>query len=294
MWQVIERLKKLVAVGLLSAMPLGLLYLQSKDKGIRDLMSKPIIETAGVIEKGVLYISTWVFDILFQYTYMTTRVEELRSLRAQVLETKSLKARVDDLMKEKALILGLHFNRVELGIANAEIARVVAHAGSPMSRMIRLDRGSMHKIKIGSPVISHGGVVGQVISVAPHFSDVLLITDASSALDVKIVETQARGLLRGITSQTQYLMEIRDIDGMAIAKNGDIVVTSGVNSYFPPGIPIGKVIESSRSRDGFYVSVRVEPLVNMDSINYALVLSYEEEEISKAERFGAAWTVAVP
>jgi rod shape-determining protein MreC len=293
MWQVIERLKKLVLVSLLSTIPLGLLYIQSKDKGMRILVSKPIIEMAGVIEKGVLLISGWAFDALFRYTYMATRTEELRALRALVLETKSLRARVDDLMKERALILGLHFNRVELGISKAELARVVARAGAPMARMIRVDRGSLHKIKFGSPVISHGGVVGQVISVAPHFSDILLITDASSALDAKIIETQARGLLRGITSQTEYLMEIRDIDGIIMAKNGDVVVTSGINSYFPPGIPIGKVIESSRSRDGLYISARVEPLVNMDAIDYVLLLSYEQEDTTRTEAFKAAWPVAI-
>lgn len=292
MW-LIDRIKKLVLIGLLSVVPLLLLYMQSKNHNIRSLISKPIIEMVGFIENKTLSIFTWSFDILFKYTYMATRDEELRWLREQVLETNNLKAQVAYLMKEKALLLGLHFNQVELAIPKTKLARVIARVGAPMARMIRIDHGSVDNISYGAPVISHGGAVGQVISVAPHFSDILLITDASSALDARIISSQARGLLRGTTSNKEYLMEIRDIDSMNIAKNGDIVVSSGVNSLFPEGIPIGKVIESSRSRDGIYLSARVEPLVDMDAINQVLVLLDEQENNIRAS-ITSSWPVATP
>lgn len=294
MW-LIDRIKKLLLVGLLSALPLLLLYMQSKNHNIRVLMSKPIIEVVGFIENKTLSMFTWTFDLLFRYTYMATRAEELRWLRQQVLETNNLKAQVSYLMKEKALLLGLHFNQVELAIPKTKLARVIARVGAPMARMIRIDHGSTDNITYGAAVISHGGVVGQVISVAPHFSDVLLITDASSALDARIVSTQARGLLRGTTSNQAYLMEIRDIDSMNIAKHGDIVVSSGVNSLFPEGIPIGKVIDSSRSRDGIYLLARVEPLVDMDAINQVLVLLDDREgDMTKRASLTSSWPVATP
>lgn len=293
MWSLIERLKKVIVVGVLSIIPLVLLYVQSKDEEIRHVVAWPVIEVAGVIEKGTLGLAGFVSDTLFRYFYMVSRADELKSLRSEVLETKALKAKLVDLVSEQTAITELYFNHTELGLEKGELARVIARAGSPMARMIRLDRGSVNGIKPNSPVIAHGGAVGQVLSVAPHFCDVLLITDASSALDAKIVGSDARGLLRGITSSAEYLMEIRDIDGLATVEAGNIVVTSGVNSNFPHGIPIGTIIESSRSRDGLYISARVEPLVKMDNLAHALILEVEEYGKTRMERYGAAWPVAV-
>jgi rod shape-determining protein MreC len=178
-------------------------------------------------------------------------------------------------------------------LPKSELARVIARVGAPMSRMIRLDKGKVHGIELKSPVLAHEGVVGQVLSVAPHFSDVLLITDASSAIEAKIVGSNARGLLRGITSSTEYLMEIRDIDGLIEVLPGNIVVTSGVNSNFPHGIPIGTVVESFRSRDGLYVSAKIEPFVMIDQLTYVSVLKIGDSEITRVDSISAAWPLAV-
>jgi rod shape-determining protein MreC len=293
MWSLIERLRKIIFVAVLSIIPLVLLYVQSKDEEIRHIVAWPVIEVSGVIEKGALLFSGFVSDALFRYFYMVSRTDELKALRAEVLETRALKAKITDLLKEQDSITKLYFNHTESGLPKGELARVIARAGSPMSRMIRLDRGQAHGIKPNSPVIAYGGAVGQVLSVAPHFSDVLLITDASSALDAKIVGSEARGLLRGITSSTEYLMEIRDIDGQVDVQAGNIVVTSGVNSNFPHGIPIGTVIESSRSRDGLYISARIDPLVMMDRLSRVLVLPIGEHGATGMDMYKAAWPLAV-
>lgn len=292
MWSLLERLRKVIIVAVLSIVPLVLLYVQSKDEEIRHFVSWPIIEISGVLEKGALAVTGGVSDILFRYFYAVSRADELKSLRVEVQEAKALKAKIAELEAERASITELYFNHTESGLPKGELARVIARAGVPLSRMIRLDRGFAHGIKPNSPVIAHGGAVGQVLSVAPHFSDVLLITDASSALDAKIVGSDARGLLRGITSSTEYLMEIRDIDGMVRVEPGNVVVTSGVNSNFPHGIPIGTVIESSRSRDGLYISARIEPLVMMDRLAHVLVLPIIDTQ-NDVDRYKAAWPMAV-
>jgi rod shape-determining protein MreC len=196
-------------------------------------------------------------------------------------------------MNEQASINELYFRNKENGLPSGELARVIARMGAPMARMVRLDRGSVHGVLPKSPVVAHEGVVGQVLSVAPHFSDVLLVTDASSAIDAKVVGSNARGLLKGITSSTEYLMEIHDIDGLMDVIPGNVVVTSGVNSLFPPGIPIGQVIESFRSRDGLYISARIEPFIRMDRLTYVSILKISDPETTKIESISAAWPLAI-
>lgn len=293
MWSLVERAKKVIVALVLSVIPLVLLYVQSKDTQIRSVLAWPIIETAGAIEGVALKITGAVSDSLYKYFFMANRAQELLKLRAEVLETRALKAQILDLINERAAILELNFKSPDSTREHRrEYARVVARSGAPMARMIRLDKGSRHGVRVKCPVIANEGVVGQVLSVAPNFSDVLLVTDASSALEAKIVGSAARGILRGKTSASEYLMEIRDVDGMSNVRAGDAVVTSGVNSYFPSGIPIGRILGSSTSSDGLNISARIEPFVAMDRVSQVVVLLDDWSLAGGIESFSASWPLA--
>lgn len=294
MWSLIERARKVIFALVLSIIPLVLLYVQSKDAEIRRVIAWPVTELSGWIEGSTLAVSGAVSDILFRYVYLMGRTDELISLRSEVLKTRALQAKVVDLVNENASLKELYFRSSEAQLKKGELGRVIGRAGAPMARMIRIDKGRENGILPKSLVIAHDGVVGQVLSVAPHFSDVLLITDASSAIDAKIAQSNARGLLRGITSSKEYLMEIRDIDGLLNIVKGDVVVTSGINSTFPQGIPIGSVTEIFRSRDGLYIRARIKPFVMIDRLVHVYVLGPDNEKIDKSDSMAASWPLAVP
>lgn len=271
MWSIFERGKKIIFALMLSIIPLSLMYVQSKDTDVRYVLSWPFIEMVGLIEKSAINVSGSVSDMLYRYFYMTTRLDELRELRAKVLEVESLKTKLDFLNYEHNYILELGFNREPEQANTYELARVIARAGGAMVRMIRIDRGSEHGLSPEDPVIAHGGVVGQVISVSHHFSDVLLLTDASFAIDAMIADSGYRGLLRGKNYKHNYLMEIRDIDGLAKVSKGDRVVTSGLNSSFSRGIPIGVITETFKSNDGLYIRAKIKPFVDIDNLSHVMV-----------------------
>lgn len=292
MWSLIERARKVIFALVLSIIPLVLLYVQSKDEEIRRVISWPVTELSGFIESSVLAISGAVSDTLFRYTYLVGRADELMFLRSEIQKTRALQAKVADLTNENVSIKELYFRSEEAQLKNGELSRVIGRAGAPMARMIRIDKGSLNGIEAKSLVLAHDGVVGQVLSVAPHFSDVLLITDASSAIDAKIAGSNARGLLRGMTSSKEYQMDFR-IDGILKVVKGDVVVTSGLNSNFPHGIPIGHVMEVSQSADGFYISARIKPFVMIDQLAHVFVLNPRNEKIDKTDSMAASWPLAV-
>ena len=295
MWSLVERAKKVIVALVLSVIPLVLLYVQSKDTQIRSVLAWPIIEVTGAVQSVALKITGAVSDNLYKYFFVANRAQELLKLRAEVLETRALKAQILDLVNERAAILELNFKSSDSDLTQEhrrEYARVVARSGAPMARMIRLNKGHKHGIRVKCPVIANEGVVGQVLSVAPNFSDVLLVTDASSALEAKIVGSAARGILRGKTSASEYLMEIRDVDGMSFVNAGDTVVTSGINSYFPSGIPIGRILGSQTSSDGLNISARIEPFVAMDRVSQVIVLLGDWSLAGGIESFSASWPLA--
>lgn len=293
MWSLVERAKKIIFALILSVIPLVLLYAQSKDAEIRSILAWPVIEFVGALEKVSVKVTGFFSDGLFRYFFLANRSDELLKLRAEVLETRALKAQLLHMINDRSAILELYLNTPSSEPKSREFARVVARAGAPMARLIRLDKGSMQGIKVRSPVLANEGVVGQVLSVAPNYCDVLLITDASSAIEAKVVGGSARGILRGITSTTHYRLEIRDVDGLAQVRKGDIIVTSGVNSFFPGGIPIGEVIDTKKSRDGLNISARVKPYVPMETVSNVVVLLDDWSLAGNIGAFSATWPVAI-
>ncbi len=266
---------------------------QSRDARVRQTMSGPIVELTGRLEQGLLWMAGGVFDFFYSYTFVASQSDELLKLRAKAYEVENLKARIDELLKERESILELNFAGQKRGLGKAIYANVVGRSGAPLSRIVRVDRGSLDGVRAESPVVAHGGAVGQVLSVSRHFSDVLLMTDASFAIDARVVGSDARGLLRGKTTAKEYVMELKDVDGLLSISAKDQIVTSGVNSIFPAGIPIGEVTSTYKTSDGLNVSAVVKPFVKMEHVNRVLIV-LEVAENHELYSPSQEWVVASP
>jgi rod shape-determining protein MreC len=55
-------------------------------------------------------------------------------------------------------------------------------------------------------------------------------------------------------------------------REGDTIVTSGLDSLYPPGLPVGRVVTIDRSGSGNFARVVVEPIGSIESSRLLLVL----------------------
>ena len=55
-------------------------------------------------------------------------------------------------------------------------------------------------------------------------------------------------------------------------KKGDIVITSGLDELFPPGIPIGYVSDVNNKVVGFFQDVQVQPFVDGSKIEAVVII----------------------
>jgi rod shape-determining protein MreC len=292
MWSLLERAKKVIFALVLSIIPVVLLYVQGKDAEIRGVISWPVTQVAGLLSSAAVSVTGLMSDTLFRYVFLVGRSDELARLRADVVKLRALQAQVTDLTFEREEILNTYFHTDYGDQVNRVYARVIATAGAPMARMVRINRGFNHGLKVGNPVVANEGVVGQILSLSANFSDVLLMTDASSAIDARVVGLNARGLLRGITSNAEYLMEIGNLDGNDQIKPGDVIVSSGVNTQFPQGIPVGFVKNISASKDGLWSSAQVTPFVAMDRLEHVAVLTQSVQTEATVKAIFAPWPMA--
>ena len=150
-------------------------------------------------------------------------------------------------------------------------AEVMYEAADPFSRKLYIDRGLAQGLVPGSPVITEGGVIGQVTRVYPLTSEVTLLTDRDAAIPLLNTRTQLRAAAFGGVAQGSAL-ELRFVSANTDVQVGDVLHTSGVDGVYPPGLPVARVTLVEKQVDGGFTRVELAPLASVDRVRHVLVL----------------------
>ena len=151
-------------------------------------------------------------------------------------------------------------------------ARVIAHgSASSFSQTITIDAGSSSGIRSDMTVISQNGLVGVVKSTTSSSAIVLLTSDPSFRVGVRIARTQSVGVLSGLGS-TSYSLVLLDPSGTI--KTGDILVTNGSegNRPFVPGVPVGVVVGVDNSTASLTQTATVVSYANLNDLGVVSVI----------------------
>jgi rod shape-determining protein MreC len=108
--------------------------------------------------------------------------------------------------------------------------------------------------------------VGTVIEIGNSVSRIILINDDSPWQRSSVPKYGDAGSQEGIC-RLKYLNLDEDI------KTGDEIVSSGKNSRFPSGIPVGEVTCVSREQSGLTLFAIVKPRVKLSSLEEVLVIT---------------------
>ncbi len=134
---------------------------------------------------------------------------------------------------------------------------------------LTLDKGTADGIQAGMAVITHAGTVGYVLEPEVFTSKILLLTDRYVAIYAIVQRSRARGIIEGKDGESCALKYLKRDDDI---KEGDLVVTSGLDNIFPKGFPIGRVSKTSKAQFGMTQDVQVEPIVNPFSLEEVFII----------------------
>ncbi len=151
------------------------------------------------------------------------------------------------------------------------IAEVLYDTRDPYTRRLVLDKGLQHGLLAGQPVIDARGVIGQITRVLPLSSEVTLITDRSATLPVELQRTGQRAIAFG--GGNEGLLELRFLAASSDVKPNDVLVTSGLDGVYPPGLPVGRVARlEAPGTSSIFGRVLVSPSAAVDRQRLMLVL----------------------
>ena len=149
------------------------------------------------------------------------------------------------------------------------MAEILYDARDSFTRRIILNRGLKHGIALGQPVIDDLGVVGQVTRVFPLTSEVTLLTDKDQAIPVQVQRNGLRSVVYG-KGQVGNL-ELR-VPSNADIKAGDILVTSGIDGIYPPGLLVARATLVENNATTTFERIACLPVAGLDRHKEVLVL----------------------
>jgi rod shape-determining protein MreC len=155
--------------------------------------------------------------------------------------------------------------------------RVIARSPTVWFADVTIDVGSGDGVEVGAPVVDGDGLVGTVAAVTGGSAQVTLIADHSSAVSAKIVPGGVQGVLKSSLGDPGDLI-LDFLDSEKLVGKGQSVVTSGwraqgLESDYPPNLPIGEVTEASLVEQEAQQQVHVRPFADLRELDLVQVLT---------------------
>jgi rod shape-determining protein MreC len=146
------------------------------------------------------------------------------------------------------------------------VAASVIAAGGSYDDSVTIDAGRGDGIKPDMTVLNGQGLVGTITSVNATTSTVLLSTDASVTVGVRLAGTGEIGVVSGTGKAMtgSGLLRLQVFDVNAVLRPGEQLVTFGSvgGSSYVPGVPVGAITKVEGSASSLTKLALVRPYAN--------------------------------
>jgi len=154
--------------------------------------------------------------------------------------------------------------------SNYMAAMVIGRDPSPFMRYVYINQGSDAGLRRGMPVVTDQGLAGRIVAVSADAAEVQLITDSSSAVNVRLPDTGADAVLQGsVTGDVTLEMIPQEIE----VKPGELILTSGLGGTYPSNLLVGQVVNVRKLETALFQSAAVQPVVDFTDLRWVLVIT---------------------
>ncbi|ODT68841.1 MAG: rod shape-determining protein MreC [Nitrosomonadales bacterium SCN 54-20] len=245
-----------------------LMALDSRSKylgGVREIFSVIVYPL-----QKLAHVPMSMYDATSELFQHGEIAEENARLKQQHLVDKGQLLRLRALEAENTQLRKLlnTTQRIENKATVAEILRV---PHDPFNRKVLLDKGSMAGIESGQVVVDDMGVVGQVTRNYPLASEVTLLTDRDHSVPVQVVRNGLRSIISG--TGREGVLELRYMAINTDIQEGDVLVTSGIDGIYPPGLPVAAVSQIERNPNYIFARIICTPASGVNQNRQLLILS---------------------
>lgn len=250
-----------------------------RDPGEQSGLDRAVAGATSWVHTASDPVARGIASVWDDYVYLVHVRRENERLRAEIARLRQDAQRYRSAFEENRRLRRLLQLRVDTPVESLA-AEVVARDPSPFFRVVRLAITTQDapRLRVGMPIITYDGVVGQINSVVGRYANVTLVADSRSAIDAMIERTGARGIVHGTGERNRYSAQVEYLQRTDDVRVGDAVVTSGLGCRFPPGLLLGRVSAVTRREFGLYQEVELTPAVDFSRLQDVLVLATPQQE----------------
>ena len=247
------------------------LILLVADSRLRSLV--PIREAIGTVLYPLEAVALLPRDAVYTagdyFTSLSALQKDNKALKQQQLANSQTLQQVHQLSAENDQLRRLLAANERVPVKSI-MSEILYDARDPFTRKIVLDRGAQQGVEPGQPVIDDVGVVGQVTRVFPFTSEVTLLTDKEQAIAVQVVRNGLRSVAYG--QGNSGTLDLRFMPANVDIRNGDILVTSGIDGVYPAGLSVAKVVHVENKSSDAFARISCQPLAGIDRNRQLLIL----------------------
>ena len=261
---------------------------------LASLIMMTVDHRQGHLEKVRSALSVFVYPLQYVANLpvaVTNWASEALTTRARLVEENALlhdERLVLSSKIQKFEILEAENKRLRAMLQSSErldervlIAELLAVDLQPFRHQIVINKGKREGVYDGQPIVDANGVMGQIVHVGPFSSTVLLLTDPTHAIPVQVNRNGLRSVAVG-TGQS-HILHLEHLSNNVDIKEGDLVVSSGLGSRFPPGYPVGVVQDISRVPGDPFAKVTIIPSAHLEKSREVLLVWPETRSESSAD-----------
>jgi len=189
--------------------------------------------------------------------------EQLKNNQIDASQIKALQEENELLKKELSFV-----NENKLKYV---AAKIISGVSDPYSQTVVINRGRQEGLTKGMAVVTGQGVlIGKLTEVGDGFSKVLLLTDNMSKVAATVQNSdRTAGLVEG---QFGLSFSMTNIARNQQIKEGDTIVTSGLEGQIPKNLLIAQVESVKEVESEIFKTAILTPIVSFADLSNVLVI----------------------
>lgn len=211
------------------------------------------------------YIGEFAADLVFGLRDTRRLLAENQRLRYELEEVQSRRLLLEEdlaALRETVRLVG----GVDTFEASSVAARCV-YSSLPLGRL-EVRTAAPHLIPADTPAVSSSGLVGRVARSNRRSYWIETVTHPAAAVAVSTENGAVQALVTGTGS---HELAVEYVSRTATLLRGELLVTSGADGVYPPGIPVATV-SRIRESDAAFLEVTATPAVDLDDVRVVLLL----------------------
>lgn len=241
--------------------------------------SSPLVNLTGILvspfRAGYTAVAVWFNDLQNYYKDTTDLKAENAAMRQQIAQMEETIRQAEADRKENELLRELlNLTEQRRDLTDFEAAMVTEHAVTNWTSSLTLNKGTSLGIAVGNCVIDElGNLVGVIDQAGTNWSTVLTLVDTDTSLGAQVFRTKDLGVAQGdfsLMRENRLRLDFLPADSRLLS--GDLVVTSGLNGYYPSGLVIGAVEDVQVDDSGAASYAVLVPAAEFDSLTEVFVI----------------------